>query len=387
MDLMAQREAALTELRNIKDNTKDAEFSAEDAARVVELSETIRDIDVKIKAADESARILAGISDGKKAQDAEAAPKSFGDAYVKSAGYATVKEGRYGQRVAVKANTDIHGLEGLGEAFDSTRDLGIRSTTDRDALTIFDWLKPVYIDEAAVKWVEETADEGDFESVKPGEQKPQLHFGYAPKSAALVTAAGWFDSHVSLIRRAPEFAARINERGLRKLRLDQERMLLTATESSDGFNGILNTSGIGTVTAGTKAAWLDAIYDAITQAETMGDYPVDGIVISRADWGVLRKTKDAQGAYLMGNPFGPQLAGQSLFGTPVFVSSQLTAGTALVGASENATFYLDRQVYVDVTNSDQDKFTKNIVTTRIEQDMLGVVERPSGLVKVTLTNA
>ena len=384
--LMEQREAVISELRDIKETAK-GEFSSEQAARIVELSEQIKDIDVKQKAAEASERLLTAITKGAEEQKKADEHESFGVAYVKSGGYEQVKAGQYGQRTSVKANTDIHGLGELGDAFDSTRKLEVRQNIDRDALTVFNWIKPVYIEEAAVKWVEETADEGNFGIVKPGEQKPQLHFGYTAKSAALVTAAGWFDSHVSLVRRSPEFAARINDRGLRKLRLDQERMLLTATEAEDGFNGLLNVSGIGTVTAASKAEWIDALYDAIAQAETMGDYPVDGIVISRADWGVLRKTKDAQGAYLMGNPFGTQLAGQTLFETPVYVSSQLAPGTALVGASQNAALYMDRQVYVDVTNSDKDKFTKNIVTTRIEQDMLGVVERPAGLVKVTLTNA
>lgn len=385
MDLKAQREAALEELRTIKNQTKDGNFTTEQADRIVELSKSIADLDVKIKAFEESERILTGIGAGRKHVEDESEPTSLGESFVKSDGYAKVKVGNYGARTAVKANTDIHGLGELGEAFDSTRNLGMRDTTDRDALTIFDWIKPTPIDEAAVKWVEETLDEGDFEIVKPGELKPQLHFGYEAKSAALVTAAGWFDSHVSLIRRAPEYAARINERGLRKLRLDQERMLLNATEAEDGFNGILNTSTIGTVTAASAAGWVDALLDAIAQAETLGDYPVDGIAISRADWSVLRKSKDAQGNYLLGNPFGSRLSGRDIDGVPFYVSSQLTAGTALVGSSQNAVFYVDRQTYVDVTNSDADKFRRNIVTTRIEQDMLGVVERPAGFVKVTLT--
>lgn len=383
MTMKEMREAAEKALRELNEKASGRDFTVEEAEQINEHARVIADAKKIESAAKQSEALLAAISEGKE----QAEVKSFGDAYVKSGDYEKVARGQYGHRAAVKANTDVHGLDGLGSAFDSSRDLGVAGGVERDALTIFDWITPTYISEAAVKWVEETADEGDYKIVKPGDKKPQLHFGYTPKSAALVTAAGWFDSHVSLIRRAPEFAERINERGLRKLRLDQERLLLNAEESSDGFNGILNTSSIGTVTADTKADWLDGLYDAIAQAETLGDFPVDGIAISRADWGVLRKTKDAQGAYLLGNPFADQIAGASLFGVPVYVSSQLEAGTALVGSSQNATAYFDSQVYVDVTNSDADKFTRNIVTTRIEQDMLGVVERPAGFVKVTLTNA
>ena len=381
MNMKEMREAAEAALRELNEKAAGRDFTTEEAEEISAHAATIENakkIEAAAKASDE---LLAGI--GKTESDAEV--KSVGESYVKSDGFSLVKAGQYGARTAVKANTDIHGLGELGTAYDSTRDLGVAPSVGRDDLTIFNWLRPVEIEEAAVKWVEETADEGNFKIVKPGDQKPQLHFGYTAKSAALATAAGWFDSHVSLIRRAPEFAARINERGLRRLRLDQENLLLNGKEATDGFNGLLNTSGIGTVTAANKAEWLDALYDAITQAETLGEYPVDGIVISRADWGVLRKTKDAQGAYLMGNPFAPGLASQTLFEVPVYVSSQLAAGTAVVGSSENATMYLDKQIYVDVTNSDKDKFTKNIVTTRIEQDMLPVFERPGAFVKVTLT--
>lgn len=382
MDLKAQREAAIAELREMNGNVKDGVLSAEQSARITELSAVIADIDMKLKSAGQLEQLL-----GSEAPDQDApvvAAKTFGDLFVKSAGYEAAVSGRYGERAELKAATDVHSLEELGDAFESKRVLPTLGEPTGDALSLFDWLRPQAIDEHSVFWVEETLAEGEFKIVKPGDLKPQLHFGYEAKSDTLHTAAGWFDSHVSQIRRAPQYAAEINRRGLRKLRLDQERLVMNATVVADGFNGLLNTSGLGTVTAASQAEWFDKIYEAVDQAEQLGEFPVDGIALSRSDWGKMRLSKDAEGKYLAGGPFSGAVA-ERLWNIPVYVTSQLTAGTALVAASQNANVWTERSVHVDVTNSDGDKFRRNIVTTRIEQDILAHWTRPAGGVKVALT--
>lgn len=383
--LMQKREAAIDELREIKAGLKDGEFTTEQAARVEELGAEVKNLDIQIKAAATAEKLLSDIGGGVEEKGDEAQAKSVGEAFIKSGSYSAIQQGAYGNRTEIKAATDVHSLEDLGTAFVSERQLPLQRLPEQRT-TLFSWLRPQTISEGAVKWVQETAPEGDFEIVAEGEVKPQLHFGYEPKSDTLHTAAGWFDSTVQQVRRATQFAADINRRGIRKLVLDQERMVLSGTEAEDGFNGLLNTSGIGTVTAANRGEWFDALYEAIMQAEELGEFDVNGMIMNRADWAVLRLAKNGQGDYVAGSPFAGEVA-ERLFTIPVIVSSRVPKGTALVGASENVAVYTEPTVHVDVTNSDGDKFRRNIVTTRIEQDILLAALRPAGLVKVTLTDA
>lgn len=384
--LMQKREAAIDELRTIKESTKGADFTVEQSSRVEELGQEVKNIDLQLKAATTAERTLDAIGGGVAAVEDEPKAKSIGDFYVKSAGYADAQRGSFGGRTEVKAATDIHTLEELGSMAVTERQLPLQRLPEQTT-SIFQWLVPQEITEGAVKWVQETPVEGSFEIVAEGAQKPQLHFGYEPKSDTLHTAAGWFDSTVQQVRRAPQFAADINRRGVRKLLLDQERMILAGTEATDGFNGLLNTSGIGTLTAATRDEWFDRIGEAIDQAEELGEFPVNGIAINRTDWGILRRAKNANEEYIAGSPFAAGSIARSLWEVPVIVSSRIPRGTAVVGASENASVFIEPTVHVDVTNSDKDKFTKNIVTTRIEQDILFAAIRAAGFVKVTLTDA
>lgn len=377
MNLIDQREGLVKDLAEIstKINTgivTDADYAAVDAKTA-----QIAELDVKIASNNRLEKFLGQAEAPER--DGDELAKSFGEAFVKSAGYDELLRGNYGSRTEVKAATDIHTFGEVESFAESARNLGLRQAPTQR--TIFDWLKPETITEGAVKWVEETADEGQFEIVAEGALKPQLHFGYTPKSDTLHTAAGWFDTTTQMIRLAGQFAADINRRGLRRLILDQERLVLGATQATDGFNGILNYSGLGTV-SGTEM--FTTLYEAIEQAEDVGEFPVDGIVMNRKDWGKLVTSQNAEGNYYSGSPFGSEIA-ERVWNTPVIVSSRIAEGTALVGASQNAAVFTEPTVHIDVTNSDGDKFRRNIVTTRIEQDILSLLYRPAGMVKVTFT--
>lgn len=383
MNLKEQRESLVKAIDATISAAKAAgrDLTSEEATDVQAKMTEVKDVDNRIKAAAEADAMLTGAPEQEKSE----AVKSFGDAYVKSDAYAAVKRGHLGERFGFKAATDIHTIGELGPILDATgRDLGI--TTEKAKPSIFDWIKPQAISESAVRWIEEGLAEGNFEVVPEGGQKPQIHFNYEPKSDTLHTIAAFFDSTVQLVRNAPAFAARLNQRGLAKLHLDKGNLAVNAVEGTDGFNGLLNVSGLSTVTAATQAEWLDALAEAVATAESFGDFPVDGILLNSKDWSKIRLSKDAQGAYLAGSPFGG-FAARSLFDVPVIVAPYIPEGTALVGSSQHITWYEENQVWVETTNSDKDKFTKNILTTRIEQDGLLVVERPAAITKVTLTAA
>jgi HK97 family phage major capsid protein len=78
----------------------------------------------------------------------------------------------------------------------------------------------------------------------------------------------------------------------------------------------------------------------------------------------------------------------SLFGVPVVASNAMTADTVMVASlAQAATFYNREGVMLDMSESDADNFTKNLVTIRAERRCMLAVERPAAVRYGDLTPA
>ena len=126
----------------------------------------------------------------------------------------------------------------------------------------------------------------------------------------------------------------------------------------------------------------------------------DAIVLHPTDWQAIRLLRDSNGQYYGGGPFqGPygagsnvQASGQvtgaidSLWGKPVIVTTGVgNAGTALLGAFSQASQLFRRSgITVDMTNSHDDWFLKDLVAIRAEQRFALAVYRPAAFTSVLL---
>ena len=118
----------------------------------------------------------------------------------------------------------------------------------------------------------------------------------------------------------------------------------------------------------------------------VGDYAADAILVNPADWWTMRLAKDSQGRYLLGDP-GVNVP-PTLFGVPVVASNAMSADTVLVASlRQAATFYNREGVVIDMSESDSDNFTKNLVTIRAERRCMLAVERPAAVRYGDLTPA
>jgi hypothetical protein len=121
----------------------------------------------------------------------------------------------------------------------------------------------------------------------------------------------------------------------------------------------------------------------------------DTVVIHPTNWQAIRLGKDASGQYYGGGPFygayggntqasSSQFSADSLWGMRVVVTSNITVGTALVGASaEGATLFRKGGLRVEATNSHGTYFTSNVTAIRAEMREALCVFRPSAFVAVT----
>lgn len=245
----------------------------------------------------------------------------------------------------------------------------------------------------AVSYFIEGSVEGNFATVAEGGQKPQLHFTDPTMTTDSVRKiAGWWDTSDEMIEDLDFWVAEINNRAMYTLAMVEESQLLNGDGTGQNILGLLNRSGIQTVTqAVAPDTAQDAIFRAITAVQTATGLQADAILINPADYQTLRLSKDANGQYFGGGFFAGQYGSGGiefqppLWGLRTIVTGAVAAKTVVVGALEAATtVYRKGGIRVESTNSDLGKFTKDIVTTRVEERLALAVRMPAAVVKVTL---
>jgi HK97 family phage major capsid protein len=245
----------------------------------------------------------------------------------------------------------------------------------------------------AVSYFIEGSVEGNFATVAEGAQKPQLHFTDPTMTTdAVKKIAGWWDTADEMIEDLDFWVSEINNRGLYQLAMVEESQLLNGDGTGTNILGLLQRSGIQTVVqAVSPDTAQDAIFRAITAVQTATGLAADAIMINPADYQTLRLSKDANGQYFGGGFFtGAYNQGGISFQPPLWglntiVTAAVAAKTVVVGAlGASTTVYRKGGVRVESTNSDLGKFTKDIVTTRIEERIALAVRMPAAVVKVTL---
>lgn len=291
----------------------------------------------------------------------------------------------------VKANTDPNSV---GSSFGAV-------LTDVDQTIVRAYRRPVVsdlfgsgsINGTAVTYYIEGAVEGSFTTVAEAGQKPQIHIvNPTPVTDKLTKIAAWWDTSDEMVEDLPFMVSEINNRGQYLLTLAEEAQLLSGDGTGTNLTGLLNRSGIQTeAQAATNDNAQDTIFRALTKVQTATGLVADGIIINPVDYQALRLSKDANGQYYGGGFFvgeygnGGVVQQPPLWGYNTVVSAAVPSKTVVVGAFKAATtVYRKGGVRVESTNSDASKFTKDIITTRIEERLALAVRIPSAVVKVTL---
>lgn len=245
----------------------------------------------------------------------------------------------------------------------------------------------------SVTWFSEsTTITGGPAVIAEGTQKPMVQFADPVEHVSkLVKVAGYHKLSTELLDDAPRLAENINRRALYQHDLVEAGQYLSGTGSSGQMTGLLNTSGIQVKTyANGGSINFDVILEALGAVTTDTGLMADAILLAPADYYALLGTKDANLQYLAGGPvFGPYGNGTvqpkpAFWGTPVYTTPLLTAGTAVVGAFKlGGTVYRKPGVTVSLFNQNEDDAIKNLVTVIVESRSILAVERPSAFVKIT----
>lgn len=239
-------------------------------------------------------------------------------------------------------------------------------------------------DSPVITYYQEAAAANAATAVAEGAQKPEATASYSAVSVSATKIATYKAVTDEALNDYPAFAQILQTR----LTLDvidaENAELLSATKTgAHNFAGLLNTTGILTRAKATEPNNIDLLSEAFDDLRLGASYTEpDGIVMHPTDWGNLRRAKDGNGRYYLA-PQPSNAAALDLWGVPVVLTSQITAGTALVGSFAEACAVGVRDGLRVEIGLDGNDFTYNRRTIRAEERLALLVPRPTALVKVT----
>lgn len=371
-------------------------------AQLAELKEALHEAEAldaelaKVKEANSVFEKLRNIDTGETPLQPEA--KSLGEHFVKSAGDGLKQQGSRRLEISApefKAAGDPAKTTPLVDGFGTMYQRSIVNQR-REKLVAADLMGSANVDLPTIKYLVEKANriaEGAPASVAEGAQKPYVRFAdldivteSLSKIAALTKLSDEMIADFGFV------ADWINNQLIYELSVVEEKQLISGDGTGSNVRGILNRSGIQTVTSAKKADWFDDLYSAISKVAQATPLTADGIIMNTADYEVLRLAKDGNGQYIAGGPFQGQygvggiLVDPPVWGYRTVVTNNIPKGTALVGAfRQGSTILRKGGLRVDSSNTNADDFEKNLVTLRAEERIGLMVPLPSAFVKVTLT--
>ncbi len=314
--------------------------------------------------------------------------ESMGGLFVKSDQYKSFVGGQ-AQKVRLEVKNTV--TNAIGNTF-SDRKPGIVSGAFRN-LTLESLLTSLPTTSNAVDYVRENVFTNAAAETTEGIAKPESSVTTTAVTEPVATVAHWIKISRQLANDNAALAAYINLRMAYGVDLRVENQIIAGNGTAPNMSGFTKSGNFTahgyTAAALTGTGLLNNRFDLI--GKILGDcwaadYPADTIMLNPADWWTMRLAKDSQNRYLLGDP--GQDVMPTLFGTRVVITNAVSADNVLVASlAQAATFYNREGTIIDLSESDSDNFTKNLVTIRAERRCMLAVERPAAVRYGDLTPA
>jgi HK97 family phage major capsid protein len=239
----------------------------------------------------------------------------------------------------------------------------------------------------AIEFTKENVFTNSAAETAEGGAKPESSLTWTLVNMPISTVAHWIKISRQLSMDNVALAAYVNTRMRYGVNQKVDTQLVVGNGTPPAISGTLNT---GNYTAhGYTAANITA-FPATTLKrfalirKVMGDlyaagYPPTAILLNPSDWASmeieLMTVAAGQTLFSVGEGGQPRL-----FGLPVVQSIGMTAGSFQVGAFSEAYMVYNREgVVVDMSESDSDNFTKNLITLRAERRLALATEKPAAV--------
>lgn len=361
MTLKDELAAKKSELAELKERIE------ADDAEAIEMGEKLQE-EIALKSAElEQAEKKAALLNVIGKSDKEEIPME--EKGIKALNLDYLKANRGSVSTYIKANTDLEAV-GENKIFDYDKNpvnlmapLSVRALFGAETIS-----------GNALTYYRIGALEGAIGTTSEGGTKARIHIPYTPVTVALDKIAAYLKESDELLSDFAFIESAIRNRGVYEFQKEVENYLIET---------LLDTSG---VQSGGASISFDNILAAKQDVFADTGYAPDTLLINPADWATLLRSKDNNNQYLLGGPaFGPYGNGgyngaPKIWGLNVIESAGIPQGECVVGAFRAGAAVISKAnegFRVEVSNSDQDDFIKNIITIRIEERLALAVRVPA----------
>jgi len=246
----------------------------------------------------------------------------------------------------------------------------------------------------AIEFTREASFTNSAAEAAEGAAKAESALTWSLVNMPVSTVAHWIKISKQLAADAPALAAYVNTRMQYGVNQKVDTQLVVGDGVAPNISGTYDTGNF------TAHGYADAALAAISATlkkyvlirKVIADlyaagYPADAIVLNPADWATMEIESFTVASNMI--RIGINAAGQqTLFGLPVIQAIGMAADTFQVGRFSEAYMIHNREgVVVEMSDSDSDNFTKNLITLRAERRLALATEKPAAVRGGDLTPA
>lgn len=225
---------------------------------------------------------------------------------------------------------------------------------------------------------------------------PQVEASDVGENAVVFTAVServrtigtWIPATRQLLDDLTELAAFLQDSLTYYVDLEEEKQMLAGDGTGVNLAGFIPQAAAFD-TSLLSHAWtkIDIVGSAMAQLAIAKEIDPTFTVLNPVDWWQMRLTKDSFGRYILGDP--QSVAAPSLFGMRVISTTNIAAGTFLVGSGNPAASEIrDRmETQVEISTSHADFFVKSLLAIRAEKRLALIVKRPGSFITGTFTTS
>ena len=366
----------------------------EKKAALVELEPQLKAEDVSAETIEQGEALVKEIADLEekcaKAEKAESLLKTIGTAETESTNPQEEKKMTQIEEFTAKAAEMQDRSKGVTQHFEKAYNTVVTSPTIADLdrsiapqpkrIAAEDFLSVATVSGGAVTYFTQGAFETNsgIGTTAQNNKKPQASTSFTGTTAALAKIAAWIKETDEIINDAPFLASEV-----------ENSLVYQIGKASDDYiiNAIGTTVGIGAETYdGTNVTFADGILKAIMKVKADSAYDASVVVLNPADIVTLMTAKDQNKQYYGGGYFvgaygnGAYGIPSSIWGVPVYASSKVSQGDALVCAKEAVKTWRKGGMDVAIAAENEDDFLYNRVTLRAEVRLATAVVDLKGVV-------
>lgn len=353
MNLKEQLDAKKKELIELEPALKSEDVTAETIAQGETLAQEIEELTGKIEKAEKADEIIKTLGTAEEINKDTTEVKKMTELEMFTKDAAEMTDKKAGVTMHLKAATDV--VTGVQIA---DVDRSIAPQPRRTAAA--DFFSNANISGNAITYFLQGAYEGVPAVTAEGAKKPQNSTSFTGKTLALSKIAAYIKETDEILYDAPFLASEV-----------QNSLVYQVGKIEDAtvIGAIGSTVGIGAETYdGTTVTFADGILASILKVKSESAYDASVVIVNPADLKTLLTAKDENGQYYGGGYFAGAYGNggygipTNIWGVPVFASSAVAQGSALVAAREAVKIWRKSGIDVRIFEQNEDDAIYNRVT-------------------------